>query len=482
MSTVGLVENIQEASLGWLGETPAECLDFLQKIKNYQLREGETNYLKPDASEFDDYKYAMLPEKHLIQPRELSEEFLRGGYTKYDNPNFFSRFANTKAFVHDYFSGVFEVDKRRIHLTSLPFLSLNAVCSKFSDSEHIVFINQGMLSILPLIYNEILPTFDPKTFGPSKPGFFNRLIDIYCSAYVSDKGVAHFGGQVELFHIGENWYFRRQLRQHLVKKTVAATKQPEPWKIPLSSDSAKYYANRGAITFLLAHEFAHAYLDHADARAATSEIRRSQSEIEAARKLLTEAGFRDVQIQRSLDRNHAYLVEQPIEKEADFWALGATVSLCEKLELEDAAARCLIFGALVMFYAWEIYDRVILMTRVGFEAADREISREQEFRNIVYGCTHPISSSRVHYLVEEVKRRSGPEGQNLVDFIQSADDMMKFNLDQMWPHLGHYEKDISKYVKESPYMEDMPEEVFEGLNAIGVSDFCRPVKYWAEMK
>ena len=169
-------------------------------------------------------------------------------------------------------------------------------------------------------------------------------LSMICEACVSDKSSLQMDRKTKYYSLGESWFEIRRLREKLSGGLSNEDAfNIKPWELSTDSFSARYYANRGAIAFLLAHEFAHAYLNHVTVRSQAENLR-SINELNDSLTLLRLAGLDLARGSELLFKNEGFLVGQPIETEADSFALLATAAMCGEMELD--------FKSLCVYDAW----------------------------------------------------------------------------------------------------------------------------------
>lgn len=464
---ISIVEKIQERSFKWLDEDIDDVLKFNDGKNSSDKKSSGLSQEQITGS-----LESVFPEKLFLDNEKLEKDFFQGGFTQYDNKNFIARFANTKEYLHTFFSDVCEVERLNIEITSLPFLPLNGVCSKIND-KYLIFLNQGILAVLPALYRELLPSMNPIYFGDPQPGYLARLLDIYTYVYMSGRSSSTFGGKIKYYSLGETWYFAEFLRENIASN-IEIDDFPPPHQIPLTMSSARYYANKGATVFILAHEFAHAYRAHVDTRQ-NVETLRSKEELISAWNMLNDHGLSITQIETILKQNKGYLVHQPQEIEADVFAILATIQFCEEIELSPEATECLLLGAVSIFVVLEIYDRLILMTQFGASATCSELERGSEFRNVFHCCEHPIAISRPELIANSPIVSNLNEHPYIQELKNLATNLEGFT-NHIWEHMTQFEDIIVKEIKKSPYIQGMPDDLFSELNSVGDIDFSHSTR------
>lgn len=400
------VEGIQRRSVAALGESPE---DFLGKIP-HNLRLGlcdeeltpeKLAYARKAYEEFSlaDF-YCMFPEYHYDISFENFLYLLSCSVTPFDNPTFLQRFNNLIPLCHDFYTGEVKEDRKNIILTSLPFLDLNGICQNLDDRNCIVFLNQGLLSILPAIFDYLLPIINKELFeNKNNSNHVDAIINIIMSSQFFSSSYQSMADQpgIQRPHAHEKWYFREFLRpgksfSKADKYSDQSKFEGHPSNLPYSSKMGKYYALRGAFTFILAHEFSHAYNDHGSIRNVENINLRGDNFIDSFgvdfKAKLAEWGAIPTP-------NDNFNVNQPIEEEADAHGLFCVARYCEHNGLDEVRTTCAHIGAVATYVVMHIWDHLRLIYVLGSQEAKDFLKIDPHVRNIVFGAEHPTAITRL---------------------------------------------------------------------------------------
>ncbi len=455
-STHDFIENSQYQSINALGGNPK---DFLYKTKNdnksvpingnfdpQQLSALKKEYEKIGREGY----YMIVPEYHYETSFDYYKFLHSCNVTKYDNPNFLARFTNLIPLCHDVFTEGNKSNRKNIILTSLPFLNMNGVCAKYNEGTDIVFLNEGLLSIIPKIYRYLLPLCDQELFGSPKGG--ENLMEIVGLLLSSQFLKSSYNKIITNPDIaepsaGEKWYLFAMLQKHIEKNIKsdssnwqdASMFKGHPSNIPYSSKMGQFYACRGAFTFLLGHEFSHAYNDHCSIKKIDDLNLRADDffdllDGDIKKQLLK---FEDLS---PLNRN--FCVYQPIEEEADSHGLHCVAKYCADNNLDEQRTICTFAGAISVFIVMEIHEHLTMFHSLGSRGVKEYLDIYPLVRNMLFRGEHPTPITRLTMALNHEQYIDSPMtnilhnmNENIIKVCESISSILLKSSDELEQHL-----------------------------------------------
>lgn len=478
------IENIQRKAFISLGANPEKIairnakknkLDFLEK-ENW-----EEHYAEMSIKDF----YMLMPE----HPYDTSLEYFKYTrlcrVTKFDQPGFLRRFANITSLCHEFYTQENRRPKKNIIVTTLPYLNMNGVCLKYSDDADVVFINEGLLSIIPKIYKHLLPLFNSQLFGVGEENQnINRIMDILtqvCYFKNSYNDLSEIR-EIQYPHAHESWYFDELDRRNLFsgKASHEYDEQIEknilvehPSSFPLDKKIAHFLACRGAFIFLIGHEFSHAYNDHCNLRFSDDVNFRDpefvdhlfqEFEDEISRLQVDSIDLRD------------FCVNQPIEEEADAHGLGCVLKYCYDNKLDDQKSSCVVIGAIATLIVMEMYECLSVIHEIGTKKAEIFFAHDPILRNILFREEHPTPITRLDMALRHVDFQNYPAIQALKVINQG---LVKLN-NEICSRLLLNAPEIERFLASADMLSVDFNDLFDHYHCLGISDFSK--KFYSKIR
>lgn len=394
-----LAERIQHNAFSRINADPAEVArhNAEHHTPDSSDKELEERHASMTMADF----YSMMPEHHY----DTSLEYFRFCHdctvTPYDRAPFLARFANIIPLCHELYTSGNPALRRNIVVTSLPFLNLNGVCIRHDETTDVVFLNQGLLSVLPMIYRFLLPLCNPQLFGTgAENNNLNNIFNILTEACFFKDGYNTLKNErdFEYPHADEKWHVMHRLQQQLERRSQKpansheATGIEHPSTYPFTQKMAHFLACRGAFVYILGHEFSHAYCNHSQYAQAESASLRNAEILEGLEKeFAAELG----QYPEFSARNAHFCVHQPIEEEADAHGLLCVFKYCEDNRLDDQRTVCVLTGALAAFLVMEIHECFTTVHALGAGPAQEFLTLNPFVRNMLFREEHPVPITRL---------------------------------------------------------------------------------------
>lgn len=385
---------------------------------------------------------ADLPEEQLLKFIQSTwpEEILapkRGGllsycdarYTKYDRMEFLQRFVNLEELCHSAMFKYANVDRKNIIVSSVASSSFGGLSIQTREHDGIVLLNEGCLSSIPMVYENILPLFDPADFGIASPEHFGRAVisigSFYISGLVYDPKSTH--SRINLPHAHERWRISQQILQSL-----SGRKEHHDGGFTGVNTRKKklFYACRGAFIFLLAHEFAHIYRNHVSWRQSSRSLRNHDYFNQYYRNSidrLREYGGSEADLMR-----YEFTNLQVTEEDADCFAYLTVLEYAKinKLQEDEDIVYALIVGALLIFVVEEIAQRLLMLKKFGEHDTALIMTIDPVIRNIMIESEHPSPMSRISLLAHHYNRIDGFD--DITNSITAIYELMTTFVDNFW--------------------------------------------------
>ena len=475
-----IIEDIQRKAIISLGANPEEIAirnakknktDFLEK-ENW-----EEHYAEMTIKDF----YMMMPE----HPYDTSLEYFKYTrlcrVTKFDQPGFLRRFANITSLCHEFYTQANRRPKKNIIVTTLPYLNMNGVCMKYSDDTDVVFINEGLLSVIPKIYKHLLPLFNPQLFGfGTENQNVNKIMDILTQACFFKNSYNDLSEirDIQYPHAHESWYFDELDRRNLANTFSGKTSHEHdeqnendilvehPSSFPLNKKIAHFLACRGAFIFLLGHEFSHAYNDHCNLRFLDDVDFRDPEFVD---DLFQE--FEDEISRFQIDSNDLryFFVNQPIEEEADAHGLGCVLKYCYDNKLDDQKSSCVVIGAIATLIIMEMHECLSIIHGIGSKKAEIFFAHDPMLRNLLYREEHPTPITRLNMALRHMDFQNYP-GMPALKVMNQG--LVKLG-NEICSRLLPVAPEIEKFLASADLLSVDFNDLFDHHLCLGISDFSK---------
>ena len=467
------IETIQIRSILSMGVTPKEWLKNNTVPKYWQ---DEFNPQKLSLEEMYSSLgnfYALMPEFHYDTTFDYFKFLSSCGVTDYDNYGFLQRFSNLINLCHDVFTDGNKELRKNIIVTSLPFFNLNGFCSKQGDT-NIIFLNQGLLSIIPHLYRFLLPFYSEEIFGEGKKGTnLDNAIGLIFEAYLFSDGYHNLRNNSSIMEPNgnEKWYFKDSLKRHILDSKSKLFKE-HPSEFTFNVEKAQFLACRGAFLFILGHEFSHAYNNHCDLVLSEGLNLRDQQMLDICRNNFDEelSQYQDL-VQKNKNN---FCVHQPIEEEADAHAFHCVFKYCKDNNLDDKRTDCVLLGAAFVFLIMELHRRFATVNELGWRNAEVYFSHNPFLMNILFAEEHPFPLTRIVMLMRGFKNEYG------VALFSKLDDKLSQVFELIWNHISSNLDKIEKHLRTSNILNIDMNEIFQDIEGFGFNDFSPT--YYAHIK
>lgn len=413
-------------------------------------------------------RHFLLPEKTLIGPDKFQERFFNSRLTKYDSTLFFFRLINLVDVAKDFFEQKQQLPPVHLDCTSLHLMGANGICAKIDERAYLTFLNEGLFHSVPRIFEALLPHIDANLFGVQTIGTIEVLPKFLIFSYLNDIRSGKWKEKYLGAFTHSEWFVKSKPKKQgeSYEDDFKTYSTSVLLKQPLNREGRFYYANQGAFMFLIAHEFSHAYRNHLQ-QIKSGKPLRGKTEVSAANLILEKYGHSPEETAELLADGTKYQVNQVVEHEADTDAINAVMHYGIFNELSDERMACLLHGALAIHLIAEIHRRVVLITRFGKDFLQQELALDDQYKNIIYDIEHPLPFSRLTHLLPEI-------GSAEFSSFQATDIALNCikRFDEIWPVFMDGFSEIETEIQKTPFLQNSPEHIFEGLNGIGFSDIC----------
>lgn len=424
---------------------------------------------------FKDGLYFILPEHWYDTSFEFFSQMERPGITKFDNENFLNRFLNIIPLCHNFFTEENLSLKKNIVVTSLPFLNLNGVYLNKDERNHIVFLNEGLLSVIPKIYRHLLPLLEPSLFEGrgSIEEKFSTVIDIISSLFFFKSSYLDSRSSQDIVysHADEKWLFDQALTDDISENKNKSFKfgkdvfgHNHPSDYPLNEEMGRYLACRGAFVFLLGHEFSHIYNDHCQHKNTDKLNLRDPNYLD----ILTRKFSRELNKFGGLESNfYNFCVNQPLEEEADAHGLGCVLKYCSDNNLDDEKSACVLIGAIAVFVVMDIHENLSTIHNFGKNDAKEYLALNPMVRNMVFMGEHPTPISRLELALRHKQFYNNPA---LEHFSEMNEGLVHF-CNGLSKEIFNNAQLVESFLSSSALLDSDLSHIFDGYNTLGSADF-----------
>lgn len=475
-----MIEDIQRDSFMALD---ADLDEVLNRVKEAKQNPNKKERLTP-KKEFEIFKetlHILRPEHHYHSSEDYFKLIKTCGISKYDNPTFLERFVNIAPLCHEFYSDGDVSLKKNIIVTSLPFLNMNGICIKQSNDTDIVFLNEGLLSSIPIIYRYLLPICEPELFGKgSHDKNLTKVLDIIssCHFFKSSFNDTRSNADITLPNANESWMFKEVLKQQIEsslqdkngqsapkEKKLSSYNKP-PSEYPFNNKLAQFLACRGAFVFLLGHEFCHAYNDHCEQKSMDDLDLRDPDFLNYITTNFANELSKFKDVEKDFKNFH---VDQPIEEEADANGLLCVLKYCTDNELDDQRTLSVMIGAISVFIIMEINEHLSLIRTMGKNNAKEYLNVSPIVRNMFFGGEHPAPTTRLEMALRQFQKI------NLVDnsFFEGLEIMshqLNVLCNSISQHILAMPKSIETYLGSSEMLNNDLSQIFNNHMCLGAQD------------
>ncbi len=470
------IEGIQTAAFLSLNINPDDVLEH-NKERNHKSAQKKKMSLEEEYAKLESF-HLFMPEHHYDTSLEYFKFLHSCGATKYDRIPFLQRFTNIIQLCHEVFTDGDPSQKKNIILTTLPFLNVNGICLRNNPDTDIVFINEGILSILPKIYRYLLPILNPLLFGKgSRKNNLPNVLDIITSLCLSKKMYKQLreDRDVKFPHANETWLVQDFLMRRIEKNNLKSKNpkdNPEtneenslnhPVDVPLNDKMAHFLACRGAYVYLIGHELSHSYNNHAEIKVMEGINLRDPKMI---KDLSLHFKNKLSQIEGASVDNRNFCIHQPIEEEADAHGFHCISKYCADNDLDDQKSLCVYIGAIATFTVMEIYDCLSVIHHSGSKLAKVYYSTHPVLRNILFRGEHPSPLTRLSMLLLHENFKDSP----ITKILMGIDKEMKAIATQIRKFILENSTKVEDILKSSEMLNMDIDKIFQKQSCLGSSD------------
>lgn len=461
-----MIEAIQSKSFVTLGAD-------IKKLTRENIEEANRIFQDRDLTEklafFKEKPYGLIPE-HIYSPSPEFFKFMLSIHTtKFDNPTFLGRFANLIPLCHELYTDGDISLRKNIVVTSLPFLNLNGICFEEIENTHIVFLNEGLLSSIPGIYEHLLPLLEPQWFKKGTPEdnleeVLGRIsgLHFFKSSYLDSRKSTKIRKPSAYEHWIEDIEGHRWLEAHL-KNEVYVKELRHPSQYPFNANMGMFLACRGAFTFILGHEFSHVYNNHCQCKNDERMDLRDPAFLNSLRRNFSE----EMKKYDGLDSNYVnYHINQPLEEEADAHALQCVLKYCNDNNLDDQRSLCVILGAIATFVVMVIHEHFHTIRDFGSANAKQYLSLNPFVRNFFFMGEHPSPITRLEMALKHEQFKDSP----IIQQLLIMNDQLVSLCDQITNVISHSATEIEEFMSSSEILRIDPANLFGEHLALGASD------------
>lgn len=482
-----VIEDIQRKALISLGANP-------EKIANRNAKKNKIDFLEKEN--WDEHYsrmtienfYMLMPEHHYDTSLEYFKYTRLCRVTKFDQPAFLRRFANIGSLCHEFYTQGNANLRKNILVSTLPYLNMNGVCMKYSDDTDVVFINEGLLSIIPIIYKSLLPLFNSQLFGVGiENQNLNRIMDILTQACYFKNSYTNLSEnrEIQYPHAHESWYSsaleKRELEKIRSNKNIQKSEEKieknicgeHPSNFPLDRKIAHFLACRGAFIFLLGHEFSHAYNNHCELRFLEDINFRDPEYID----YLFKEFEKDIsQVQSDFIDLRNFCVNQPIEEEADAHGLQCVLKYCFDNKLDEQRTLCVVIGAIATFMIMEMHECLSIIHALGSKEAKTFFARDPFLRNILYREEHPTPITRLGMALKHIDFQNYP----MTPALEAMNESFVKLYSEIFSSLIGSAPEIEQFLGSSDILNVNFDDLLGHHLCLGISDFSND--YFSRIK
>ncbi|MGH1439772.1 MAG: hypothetical protein ACRBBR_06650 [Cellvibrionaceae bacterium] len=470
------IESIQRNSLLILG---ADIDRILKEISDDDVDLTiSADELHKEYERFKRNPHALFPEYIYDTSLEFYKFSRSFRVTKYDKSPFLQRFANIIPLCHELYTGGDNSLKKNIIVTTLPFINMNGICldRNKEDSSHVVFLNEGLLSTIPIIYRHLLPICDPLLFANQKnEGDIQQVIDIIGNLYFfKDSYVdSRESGDIANPHAKEKWLYQAALTEHVMSNLGKGSNDNKnqnselifkhPSEYPFSDQVAQFLACRGAFVFLLGHEFSHVYDDHCQIKNIDDVDLRNPDFLSFMQRTFPD----EIKEYNMADSNYEnFHISQPLEEEADTHGLQCVLKYCADNDLDDQRTTCVIVGAIATFIVMSIHEQFSCIHDFGVDSAKQYLEIDPLIRNMFFVGEHPAPVTRLEMaLKHEHLKDSGAH-----QFLSNMNGVLVNICDAISKHILNNASPIEQFLSSSEVLNADASEIFKDCLTLGLQD------------
>ena len=462
------IESIQSDVILSLGANPSQIArDVAEQNGNLNLDEST---LVEEHELWRANPYFALPEYHYDTSLDYYRFLRTFQITRFDRAPFLQRFTNLIPLCHDFQTNGDSTARKNIIISSLPYMSMNGVCVPVDNNTHTIFMNEGVLTSLRPLYQLLLPLCNPLFFGKSKPDSVMSLFNMISGLYFFKESYAASRDDLDFTyaHANERWLFRETLKASISKGAEKASTTPvrHPNEYPFNAKMALFLGCRGALVYLLGHEFSHVYQDHCQVVADGPFDLRNP---EFHNQLLNEHQSLLKKYQDDDDDNAVnYLLHQPLEEEADAHGIATALRYCEENELDERRATCVMVGAASTFILTHLQEHFEAIHAYGPADAREYIELHPLVRNKLIMGEHPTAISRFDMALRHHQFHNSPTIEALRELSQQVVNICE----RMSFLIYEHSDDIERHLAQAEHLQVDTSEIFDRL-CLGAKDIER---------
>ncbi|MGH1439771.1 MAG: hypothetical protein ACRBBR_06645 [Cellvibrionaceae bacterium] len=470
------IEKIQEKSFLALGANINEIAE--KNILNTNKIFKESYGLQGFYKKFKKQPYIIMPEHIYDTSFESFKFMLSFQVTKYDNNNFLGRFANIVPLCHDFFTDGENNIKKNVVVTTLPFLNMNGICFEEERSTYVVFLNDGLLSTIPIIYRYLLPLCEPAWFtGGTPQNNFENVLETIANLYFFKSSYLDTRSSTKIARPGayEDWLFgicnRQEVDAILKKRNGSINKQDtsgqselkHPSEYPFNDEMGKFLACRGAFVFLLGHEFSHVYNDHCRYKYKEGLDLREKNFLDQINKKFADE---IAKYEGAVSNYENFHINQPLEEEADAHGLQCVLKYCADNDLDSQKTTCVLIGAVATFVVMSIHEQFSAINDFGKESATQYLKINPFVRNMFFSGEHPAPITRLEMALQHGQFQNSSMKKNLLAMNSEIVRLCRSISD----HILGNASNIEEFLSSSEMLDSDIRQIFSDHVALGAND------------